>query len=167
MKTYQNCLILLARDVTEKSTVGSMSCAQIQSVRRSTQIGAKNERIRICSDDGRYSSTTCLVDFTGHSSAARAYTWVAEIQDIVDSEEWNRGSAKTKIHPAINTVSIREDGLSFKSIPSLTTQGGSTAKKADTQYTGSSMIGVSIVHKSHLSPVFSNEHAIDLASMRR
>lgn len=75
--------------------------------------------------------------------------------------------AKTKIHPAINTVSIREDGLSFKSIPSLTTQGGSTAKKADTQYTGSSMIGVSIVHKSHLSPVFSNEHAIDLASMRR
>lgn len=75
--------------------------------------------------------------------------------------------AKTKIQPAINTISIREDGLAFKSIPSLTTQGGSTAKKADQMYSGDSLIGISICHKSHLSPVFSNEHALELASMRR
>lgn len=75
--------------------------------------------------------------------------------------------AKTKIQPAINTISIREDGLAFKSIPSLTTQGGSTAKKADQMYSGDNLIGISICHKSHLSPVFSNEHALELASMRR
>ena len=75
--------------------------------------------------------------------------------------------AKTKIQPVINTVSIREDGLSYKSIPSLSTPGGSTAKKADTKYTGNNMLGVSLVHKSHLQPVFSNDQARDLASMRR
>lgn len=75
--------------------------------------------------------------------------------------------AKTKIQPVINTNSIREDGLSYKSIPSLSTPGGSTAKKADQLYSGSSMLGISICHKSCLVPVFSNDEAKSLASMRR
>lgn len=35
------------------------------------------------------------------------------------------------------------------------------------KYTGTEMIGISIVHKSCLQPVFSKEAAIDVASMRR
>ena len=75
--------------------------------------------------------------------------------------------AKVKIQPAINTISIREDGLAFKTVPSLTTQGGSTAKKADQTYSGDNLIGISICHKSCLQPVFSNDEAKAFASMRR
>lgn len=52
-------------------------------------------------------------------------------------------------------------------IPSLVTPGGSTAAKEVMQYTGDKMLGISIIHKSCLQPVFSQEAAIDAASMRR
>ena len=51
--------------------------------------------------------------------------------------------------------------------PSLVTPGGSTAAKEIMQYTGDKMLGISIIHKSCLQPVFSQEAAIDAASMRR
>lgn len=50
---------------------------------------------------------------------------------------------------------------------SLSTPGGSTALKQVPQYTGDKMLGVSIIHKSCLQPVFSQEAAIDAANMRR
>ena len=52
-------------------------------------------------------------------------------------------------------------------IPSLVTPGGSTALKEIPKYTGSEMIGISIIHKSCLQPVFCQEAAIDVANMRR
>ena len=51
--------------------------------------------------------------------------------------------------------------------PSLVTPGGSTAAKEIPVYTGTEMIGISIIHKSCLQPVFSREAAIEVASMRR
>ena len=52
-------------------------------------------------------------------------------------------------------------------IPSLVTPGGTCAAKEIPVYTGDKMIGISIIHKSCLQPVFSKEAAIDAASMRR
>lgn len=51
--------------------------------------------------------------------------------------------------------------------PSLVTPGGSTAVKDIPIYTGTEMIGISIIHKSCLQPIFSKEAACDAASMRR
>ena len=51
--------------------------------------------------------------------------------------------------------------------PSRVTPGGSTAMKEIPKYTGTEMIGISIIHKSCLQPVFSREAAVDAASMRR
>jgi hypothetical protein len=51
--------------------------------------------------------------------------------------------------------------------PSLVTAGGSTALKSIPRYTGTEMIGISIIHKSCLQPVFSREAATDAANMRR
>ena len=51
--------------------------------------------------------------------------------------------------------------------PSLVTPGGSTALKSIPQYTGKEMLGISIIHKSCLQPVFSREAATDAANMRR
>lgn len=50
---------------------------------------------------------------------------------------------------------------------SRVTAGGSTALKATQTYTGDKMIGVTILHKSCLQPVFNQQEAIDAASMRR
>lgn len=52
-------------------------------------------------------------------------------------------------------------------IPSRVTPGGSTALKAIPEYTGDQMIGISIIHKSCLQPVFSKQAATDAAQMRR
>lgn len=44
---------------------------------------------------------------------------------------------------------------------------GSTAPPPHREYTGSQMVGISIIHKSCLQPVFSQEAAVDAANMRR
>lgn len=51
--------------------------------------------------------------------------------------------------------------------PSRVTSGGSTALKEIPKYTGTEMVGISIIHKSCLQPVFSKQAAIDVATMRR
>lgn len=52
-------------------------------------------------------------------------------------------------------------------IPSHPITVGVAAKKAPQVYTGNRVIGISIVHKSCLQPVFSESEAKDFASMRR
>lgn len=44
---------------------------------------------------------------------------------------------------------------------------GSTAPKEAKVYTGDLMVGISIIHKSCLQPVFSQQAAMDAANMRR
>lgn len=58
-------------------------------------------------------------------------------------------------------------GRKLSTEKSLTTNGGSTAKAKDKQYTGTAMLGVGLMHKSNLVPVFREDDAKDLATMRR
>jgi hypothetical protein len=44
---------------------------------------------------------------------------------------------------------------------------GSTAPPEHKEYTGDKMIGISIIHKSCLQPIFSEQAAKDVANMRR
>ncbi len=44
---------------------------------------------------------------------------------------------------------------------------GNAPKITPHQYTGNEMLGIGVVHKSGLQPVFSQEQAEDLAKMRR
>lgn len=52
-------------------------------------------------------------------------------------------------------------------IPSLDTGLGSTAKKAIQQYTGTKMKGIGTMHKSNAVPIFSDDEAREISSMRR
>jgi hypothetical protein len=52
-------------------------------------------------------------------------------------------------------------------VPSLVTSGGSTAAKSDLKYTGENMLGIGMMHKSNLVPIFKQEEAKDISSMRR
>lgn len=44
---------------------------------------------------------------------------------------------------------------------------GFAAKAAPKVYTGSNIVGIAVMHKSNLVPIFSNEAAIEVAQMRR
>jgi hypothetical protein len=65
--------------------------------------------------------------------------------------------------PIDSTASVR----ATQSIRSLSTPGGSTALKPAPQYTGEKMLGVAVMHKSCLQPIFNQEAAVDVAKMRR
>jgi N-acetylglucosamine-6-phosphate deacetylase len=54
-----------------------------------------------------------------------------------------------------------------KHIPSVNTSGGSTAKPADKIYTGTAIKCIGTMHKSNAVPIFSDEQAIEISSMRR
>ena len=52
-------------------------------------------------------------------------------------------------------------------IPSRDSGVGVAAKKEVPVYTGTEMLGVTILHKSCLQPVFNEQSAVDAANMRR
>lgn len=58
-------------------------------------------------------------------------------------------------------------GRETEKFPSLNTAGGVAALKPAPTYTGTEMLGITIVHKSGLQPVFNEQSAKDAASMRR
>jgi len=54
-----------------------------------------------------------------------------------------------------------------QNIPSLVTPGGECTKKETIQYTGTKMLGIGTMHKSNSVPIFSDQEAIDVSTMRR
>ncbi len=59
----------------------------------------------------------------------------------------------------------RNDG--HRNLPSKVTLGQDVSLKPPPKYTGTEMIGVSVIHKSGLQPIFSKDSAEDVAKMRR
>ena len=56
---------------------------------------------------------------------------------------------------------------SSRHIPSLDTGQGTTAMQPAKQYTGDKMIGIGTMHKSNMVPIFSDQEARDISTMRR
>lgn len=52
-------------------------------------------------------------------------------------------------------------------IPSLVTPGGECTKKETVMYTGTKMLGIGTMHKSNSVPIFSDQEAVEVATMRR
>lgn len=52
-------------------------------------------------------------------------------------------------------------------IPSLNTDVCDTSRKDVPQYTGENLLGIAVMHKSNLVPVFKKEQAVEISRMRR
>jgi hypothetical protein len=52
-------------------------------------------------------------------------------------------------------------------IPSLNTGAGVAARSPDKVYTGTKVKGIGTMHKSNAVPVFSDEEAVEISTMRR
>lgn len=88
-------------------------------------------------------------------------------------KEWEEMSAARAQDRAKAAKPLRFDitpprgNSSIKNIPSVDTGKGDAFAKDVPVYTGDSMLGVVIMHKSCLQPVFNKEAATDAANMRR
>jgi hypothetical protein len=66
----------------------------------------------------------------------------------------------------LTPLELNNDRLA-KNLPSRDSGDGVAAKKLANTYTGDKLIGIGMMHKSNLVPVFKGDEAKDLSSMRR
>ena len=84
----------------------------------------------------------------------------------VDAEEKKRSRAMVA-EPLSYKLSAPAGRGNTRHIPSLNTGGGSTTLAPVKIYTGTKVKGIATMHKSNAVPVFSDEEAIEISSMRR
>jgi hypothetical protein len=82
----------------------------------------------------------------------------------IEAEEKKR--AKALKAPTLTYKLSAPPGRETQKIKSLSTPGGSTAA-VHKVYTGTKVIGIGTMHKSNAVPIFSNEEAIAISTMRR
>lgn len=83
-------------------------------------------------------------------------------------DKWASKSVKPALKPASKIPTYTHRDSNRKRIASVDSnvQGAVTTSRTPT-YTGDKMIGITVLHKSCLQPVFSQQEAIDAAKMRR
>lgn len=85
--------------------------------------------------------------------------------DFIYGKTSIKGVASIVAAPTVfSTTPYRRETPVF---PSLNTDAGSCAKAEPKVYTGDAMLGIAMMHKSNLVPVFSNKEAEDVSKMRR
>ena len=83
----------------------------------------------------------------------------------IEQEEKNRKRAMAA-EPLVYKLSTPE-GRSTAHIPSRNTGDGIASSKQIPQYTGTKMLGIGTMHKSNAVPIFSDDEAKSISSMRR
>ena len=85
----------------------------------------------------------------------------------VDANEKKRKQALIA-KPLVYSLSTPIGRSNTHHIPSLDTgHSGPVSSKPAPKYTGTEMLGITILHKSCLQPVFNQQQAVDAATMRR
>ena len=84
----------------------------------------------------------------------------------IEQEERRRRRAMSA-EPLVYSLSTPPGRGTTKHLPSLDTGGNHSTARVDKVYTGTKIIGIGTMHKSNAVPVFSNEEAHDIATMRR
>ena len=112
------------------------------------------------------------VKFRNAAEAQRARDLDASWKGIlkaqgIEAENKKRRRAM-RAEPLQYNLSSSNDRASTKHIPSLDTgHSGSVSSKPNPKYTGTKILGIGTMHKSNAVPVFSQEEAHDIATMRR
>ena len=110
------------------------------------------------------------VKFRNAAEAQRARELDASWKELlkaqgIEQEEKRRRRA-LEAEPLTYKLSAPPGRDTSNDIPSRVTAGGSTAP-VHKVYTGTKVLGIGTMHKSNAVPIFSNEEAHDIATMRR
>ena len=85
----------------------------------------------------------------------------------VDADEKKRKQALIA-QPLVYSLSTPIGRSKTHHIPSLDTgHSGPVSSKPAPKYTGTEILGITLIHKSCLQPVFNQQEAVDAANMRR
>ena len=110
------------------------------------------------------------VKFRNAAEAQRARELDASWKELLKSQgieqEEKRRRRALDAEPLTYNLSAPPGRATSNGIPSRVTAGGSTAP-VHKVYTGTKVLGIGTMHKSNAVPVFSNEEAHDIATMRR
>jgi len=110
------------------------------------------------------------VKFRNAAEAARAReldaNW-AELKKKWDVDQTDKKKSRAlKAETLSYTLSAPVGRTTSNHIPSRVTEGGSTSS-VQKVYTGNKILGIGTMHKSNAVPIFSDEQAVEIATMRR
>ncbi len=91
------------------------------------------------------------------------YTPKKKVEQYTSFARTRKPAALINKLPTVSELYIRQTTRH----PSRVTPGGDTNLKQTNKYTGSAMRGIGTLHKSNAVPVFTDEEAKSLSSMRR
>lgn len=90
--------------------------------------------------------------------------WCAKYGIDPTGKKRKREKVTTVYNPLIASGIVRRETPYYPSLNSMT---GSTAPAEKKVYTGDKIVGIAAMHKSNLVPIFNDDAAKDVASMRR
>lgn len=95
--------------------------------------------------------------------------WQRKMQELTRlSPAASRPTLKAKPMPKLQSPRIPPGRNTTRDIPSVSSvHKGAVSSPPSPQYTGDAVVGIAVMHKSCLQPIFSQEAAIDSARMRR
>ena len=118
------------------------------------------------------------LSMTGKKKSKKKFASAAAKQQFLELEsgwkskqqEWEKLSkptakASTKITPNKTNSTVEASATSIKSLNSWVT--GAVSSKPNPVYTGTEVIGIAVMHKSCLQPIFNKTAVIEVAKMRR
>ena len=112
------------------------------------------------------------IKFRNSAEAQKARQLVADWKELqkkwdVEAEDKKRKRALAA-EPLVYSLSTPVGRATSNHLPSRNTgEAGAVTYKASPQYTGTKIKGIGTMHKSNAVPVFSDEEAHDIATMRR
>ena len=112
------------------------------------------------------------VKFRNAAEAQRARDLEASWKEILKAQgaadEQRKRTRAMRAEPLQYNLTSDNDRANTRHIPSLDTgHSGPVSSKENPKYTGTKILGIGTMHKSNAVPVFSEEEAHDIATMRR
>ena len=112
------------------------------------------------------------VKFRNAAEAQRARDLEASWKEILKAQgaadEQRKRTRAMRAEPLQYNLTSDNDRANTRHIPSLDTgHSGPVSSKENPKYTGTKILGIGTMHKSNAVPVFSDEEAHDIATMRR
>jgi hypothetical protein len=100
----------------------------------------------------------------GWQKAAAEYDAWLKKHGIDPTKKRKRKEVTTVYNPVVVSGVVRRETPHY---PSLHTMDSNTAPAPKKVYTGDKLLGIAAMHKSNLVPIFDDDSAKDVASMRR
>ena len=94
----------------------------------------------------------------------KSWTSIKDKWNVKDTKSNKKPGAAVKL-PTTPSVHVRDSGPKPASLNTWNV--GAVSSKPNQQYTGNAIIGIGTLHKSNAVPIFSNQEALDIATMRR